>query len=41
MDRPIKKEFILNDGERLVGVKSKIREKNRSDDLVFIIGWLE
>ncbi len=38
------KEFTLEDGQRLIGVKSKLHEENekpRMDDLVFIIGWLE
>ncbi len=39
-----RKEFLLADGERLVGIKSKLRvekEKPRQDDLQFVIGFME
>ncbi len=39
------KEFVLQDGERLVGVKSKLyddeRNRPRQEDLVFVIGWMK
>jgi hypothetical protein len=41
------KEIILNDNERLIGIKSKLlghtgsSTSPRMEDLVFIIGWQE
>ncbi len=36
------KEFNLEDGQRLIGIKSKLCSKGpRMFDLVFIIGWME
>jgi hypothetical protein len=34
------KEFVLQDGERLIGIKAKLRgyDNSRLDDVVFVIG---
>jgi len=36
------KEFNLEDGQRLIGIKSKLRYTSpKMDDLIFIIGWMQ
>ncbi len=41
----VSKEFILEEGQRIIGVKSKLVtgfiNKPRMVNLVFVIGWLE